>query len=386
MKKYSIYFPKSFLVEIDGLLSDLYSDQIKREHFLHFFYRLNYPGNKTGMVELPSEIRNDFGKYKSNSTRKWRFKEIIRICEERDISFSTTYSTDHHFSKSYGFTQNFLNKIYQAELELQACEVSEKTYKAIFYNYEKPSDPILLKHYNSIKELDIDLDQALSFVKTIKDKNQFLRIARDIDIIYNKERVLITEDIRTGRIFTSFNLMKKELREFCSFRGEKLKSLDLKSSQPFFLANILIKENPNNSGVKRFYNLIIHEDIYEWVLKRWGNIDTKSPVERRKFAKKQFFSYLYKKNNGSNGVQVMIKKEFPDVYEIIKQRKRILPLWEELQRIEADVFVGVVNQFVSDGCFIVHDQVYFKYSLESSVRSSLKNKFHSMGCFNYNLS
>lgn len=65
---------------------------------------------------------------------------------------------------------------------------------------------------------------------------------------------------KSNRITTLFTSKKRELRQFCKIDGEKLESLDLKSSQPYILAIHFLRKHPAES--KRFYNDVVHNDIY----------------------------------------------------------------------------------------------------------------------------
>ena len=380
MKKvYGIYFNAAFLAAIDIRLTDHYNEHIKREDFLHFFYLIET--SKENYVELPSNVRTKFGKYTKDNKRHWRFKEIVDICEKNDIIVSTSYSTDHKYCKSYGYTVDFVNSIFDLEVNFQFCEISEKLYHIIFNMFKAnkankvPSDKMLKQHYNLMLDIEIDLDKAIEYTKTL-DQSKFLRVVRQIINMYFKQGLFVVQDNKTGRIFSSFNMMKKELREFCTIEGTQLDSVDLTSSQPYFLSSILMKEHPNNKEVKRFYELIINNDLYEWV------IDKLKLNITRKEAKVMFFSYLYKKNNGTNEVQQIMMKEFNEVYELIKIKKRSEELWQTLQTVEADIFVSTANEMK---CLSVHDSVYFRQTDRRQVLECIDNKLQQTGFSNYKL-
>lgn len=386
-KNYGLYFTKGFITLTDELLIDSYSNELKREDFIHLFYILDRGRlNNSNAIELPSTIRNQFGSYGSTGKQVWKFPKLVKMCIDKNIIFDTTYSNyaGANYCKSYGFTQDFINKILDIEIEFQFCEISEKTYKIINRYYKPPTDPILLKHFNTISNLEIDLNKATTFAKTLNDI-KFLRVSRDISNIYNKDRILVIQDDRTKRLFTSFNMMKKELRSFCSFNGEQLISIDLKSSQPYLLASILLNKNPNNSEVKSFYELITKEDLYDWFMKQWNGFNTETYLESREVVKKMFFNYLYKENQGTNSAQVVMMEQFPEVYKLIKDKKRKERIWLTLQKLEADIFITVCNKFVNKGCLSVHDSLYFPQSIEEQVRTELDKRFHLNQLFNYYL-
>lgn len=379
--KYGLYFTKGFVTLIDELLEEYYK-VFNKEDFLHLFYLLEKSKETNGAVELPSGIREQFGR----KNGQWKFASLIRICEELDIIFSTSYSNyeNNNYCKSYGYTSNFISKLMNKELEFQFCEISEKTYNLIVKHYELPTDPILLEHYHTIEKLTIDLEKAEEFAKQFSGE-KFLRVVRDISTIYNKEHIIVTRDERTGRVFTSFNMMKKELRELCSYDGEKLISLDLKSSQPYLLASILLQENPDNPQVQEFYNLVTESDLYDWLIEQWDISEYIPTSEVRNSVKKLFFNYLYKKNQGTNSAQMLFQDKFPVIYELIKDKKRKEELWLTLQKLEASIFVEVANEYVSQGCLSVHDSLYFPESMREVVESSLRTRFLYFNLTRYDL-
>jgi hypothetical protein len=149
----------------------------------------------------------------------------------------------------------------------------------------------------------------------------FLRVVNGAADIYFKDVLYTVEDERTGRVFTTFNGIKKELRNICSYRGKEMMNIDLRSSQPYFLASILLKENPSSEDVKSFYNLVIEQDLYKWLGDQLGLYDIEG-ANMRDFLKKELFRYVYKDPRGNALAQDVIKREYPEVHSIIQRRKR----------------------------------------------------------------
>ncbi len=381
MKNYRLYFTKGFITLIDELLYEHYS-LIQKEDFLHFFYLIERKPDKDNMVALPSSIRESFG----TKNRQWKSKIIVDILEENNIITSTSYSNmkGKNYCKSYGYTNEFIEKVMETELDFILCDISDKTYEAIRKHYTIPTDPILLKHYETIKNLNINIDKATDFARQYAGE-RLLRVMREIITIHTKDKVIVVDDPRTARIFTSFNMMKKELRECCSFEGKELSSLDLKSSQPYLLSSILLNENPHEPEVQKFYELVTKGDLYDWLSEIWGFKDIFSYDEARDMSKKMFFNYLYKKNQGTNSAQMLFSTNYPVVYDLIKNRKRKEELWLSLQKLEASIFIPVANKFVSEGCLSVHDSLYFPEGLRGNIESSLHDRFNLLKLTNYNL-
>jgi hypothetical protein len=155
-------------------------------------------------------------------------------------------------------------------------------------------------------------------------------------------------------------------------------NIDLKSSQPYFLASILKKEYGDIDEVKDFYNLIIEKDLYNWIGDKLGLYDIEG-LNMRNFLKKELFRYIYKDPRGNVLAEDIIKKEFPLVHKIINERKKKTPLWLELQKVEADIFVDINKKFIKEGVYSVHDGLYFPLEISGEIFRDLTNNFRKKG-------
>lgn len=147
--------------------------------------------------------------------------------------------------------------------------------------------------------------------------------------LYDK-RIIAVEGEKGGRIFTNFNLIKRELRAFCTIDGVNLSYLDLKCSQPFLLASYLFQKYPEEA--KDFYNIVINDDIYLWFLKKWQDSGKSSylsfnPKENRKLpkyietrddAKIEFLKMIFKSSGETPQFEIIFKNEFPELYKKFK--------------------------------------------------------------------
>lgn len=385
-KKYGVYFNRSFTILVDELLSSYYTSKLKREDFFHFFYILqhtkNYAEKNTSMKELPRGIRSSFGKYIIDGKQIFKFKEIVDICESLDITVSSNYSNfeGNKYSKHYGFTTQFSDKILDRELEFVFCEMSSKTINTLKKRYHVPTTKTEKNQFKAISKLNIDIDKARTFLSTVSN-DKYVRYHDQISTIVNNDFIVSVQSENTGRTYTSFNLMKRELREFCTLNGESLDSLDLKSSQPYLVASILLKKNPYNREVLAFYNLVVNSDIYDWVIDKLNITSDDSRTD----AKKLFFSYLYKKNQGTTPVQNIMMKQYPEVYELIKDMKRKEDLWQTMQTLEADIFIKVADDFNKSNVLSVHDALYFPVSMKEEIKDALKHRFNELGLKDYKL-
>lgn len=384
MKEYSTYFSKTFIIEIDSILEKIYNDKITRSDFLYFFYLIDFFKNYDEKREYASfssfSIRKDFGRVKINNKIIWVLDKIIKTCIEKNIIECTGYSTSLHKTRKYRYTDSFLEKILNDNVDLTLEVFSEKTSKQLRKHYTVPTDKYLLKQYNLIKNrLNIDVKSAKEWALSQYKEgfltgNKYKNVERNINDLIKKDLIIVVKDEKTGRVYTTFNLMKRELRSFCTIDNISLRSVDLKSAQPFFLASHLLHKYPNSEEVKYFYDIITKEDIYMWLAEKLDNCV-------RDEAKVEFCRYLYKDNRGSCAAQEIIKNEFPFIYEYIKIFKRNNDMSIFLQNKEASIFMKVENKLVDRGCLSVHDSLYFRRDLDRvlvELDSSLtQNKYNN---------
>ncbi len=112
------------------------------------------------------------------------------------------------------------------------------------------------------------------------------------------------------------------------------------------------------------------------------------PDEFRDKSKVEFMRWLFSDARGMTEYDKAIQKEFPDIWEIVQDRKKRYKkvgsnYAVELQKIEATIFIDGIGDIFSEGVLSVHDSLYFKESLESEVREVLESSLIENGirCF-----
>ena len=407
-------FPLTFIFKIDEILSKHYSKQLKREKFyliIELIQRRSqqFPGIKTHLQKarlkseyLQSHIGRDYKKY---------FDILI---DENILKTDNRYIVGEK-CKDFWIDYKILNAVKMEDLFIDgSVEISDIVYRKIRKNLVAPEKGHLAYQFNLLMsdKFYFDFDEAESWLITqvrnglrcdSPKYNCYKRMMFDLQDKY----IITVEDEKTGRIFTNFNLCKRELRSFCYFRDlktgvlSKLKSLDLKSSQPFLLASQLLKENPDSTDCLNFYKTVVEDDIYNYFLKRfielngsttYKNYDgTICSIESRQDVKPEFLKVLFKGNAGFAALEKVFKEDFPEVFAFIKAKKdkgESNALAIELQFIEASIFLEAHRRIVKLGmdCLTVHDSLYFKDSNYDKVKSILTEVFIERGYSGFILS
>jgi uncharacterized protein YqcC (DUF446 family) len=395
-------FPDVFIIVIDTILSDVYNKPIPRKDYLSFFEMFEKIISRNINEEFTSmEINNNverikWGRIKVNGKMIWKLDLMLKTLKEKRILESTGYLANIPNSKGHSrrfyFTESFLNELDYSSFSIVYEEINDKIYQTLKNqkSYDE-SDP----QYQLLKSsrFTIDVDKCNEWlIETYKSnqisKESCLLNIRRVQDIFNKDIYVVK--INNGRVYSSFNSLKKELRQFCYIDGEPLSNCDLKSSQPFLLATYLINKYPKNGDVQSFFDIVVNRDIYTWLMTK-NNELFEEKIKGRDDCKPEFYRYLFKKTNkGVNNIQRIIQSVFPSMYNIIKNEKNSLAvegnnLANLLQSVEAKLFIPVCEEFVDRGCLSVHDSLYFKSGIEDEIRSGLEGKFGQFEIIKYKI-
>lgn len=394
MKNIKVRFTKAFLTKVDELLSDSYDDTYTKQDFLQLFFLLErymMSDKEHVWAKFSIEYVRDLFQRKHG---KRIVSGLIDIAIQKNILFATDYHFDVHDKASsrtreYRYTDYFLNEVLNEELSFITEDMSNSFYQRLQKN-NVPTKPHAKAQY--------DLLMSDRFKIDVIAASQWL-ISRAIDgeISLNKyhihQRVLLSlsdktgifcvEDDKTGRVYTNFSCMKKELRKYCTIDGEKLIGLDLKSAQPYLLASEML-DNNRCDDVERFYTTVTTNDLYSYL-----SLCTSTNYTRDE-SKTEFMRYLYSDNRGNVPYKDLMKELFQDVHQIVSDTKRKLMqngtnLALYLQKKESDIFIKGTAELIEEGLLTVHDSVYFKAGLESRTRDRLELQFRTFNKTNYTL-
>lgn len=411
-------FSLPFIREIDIKLKNIYSKRLSRERFFLLYElierkSMEYPEVTFRNIKarLKAEyIKNYLGKY---------YQEYIDISISHNIICSDNHYIVGKKSKDYWLNINLVNKIKLEELIMQEEILieDEKLFNKIKEIRKKDIDKKHWKLISFLNRIEFDETSAIQWLMNLVKNGFFINkdgidntrkfnvYQRMINDMIDKNWVCV-QDEKTGRIFHTFNLIKRELRNFCYVDGQKLVSSDLKSSQPYFLASRLIKMYPYNENIISFFNDITENDIYSLILDRYIQINGSNEYKEiilhkdkpfewitkefkdRNDIKPQFLKVLYKDNKGYASLVSVFKQYYPEVFKVITELKKTakeeLPLL--LQTDEAKVFITTFNNIKEEiWCLPVHDSLYVKEQDKQYMLDMLNYNFNKLYFNKYKL-
>ncbi|WP_074780453.1 hypothetical protein [Draconibacterium orientale] len=229
-------------------------------------------------------------------------------------------------------------------------------------------------------------------------------------------------DDNVGRFHSNLTNIKKELRHYITFDGQRLVNVDIKNSQPLFSQLLLSKNFYENESEPSIFNFphsfklispssnspsftimvvkmlqkLNNEDIGKYVsmvnsgqfYNQMSDLLFPNQAFEKKKVKMMFFKVLFSSNYVLGQPSAKDKKKFaesfPDVYQIFKliKRKNHTALAHILQRIESEVILRkVVSRIASEKpnlpIFTIHDSVATTVGDEKYVKNVMKEEIKS---------
>lgn len=233
-------------------------------------------------------------------------------------------------------------------------------------NYSPITFDIRKRLIDDLNYISIDIQKSVSILNEIdvpesKSKNAYSVEAIKLgDIFYNFDNF--------GRMHTNFTILKSDIRKECLFiDDETIEELDIRNSQPLFLALILSKniDKIDSEEYKFFKNCVVKGNIYQYFM-------DECDMMSRKNVKELMYKVLFGRNR-PNKENKIFKSLFPTIYKFIRVYKKnkgdYRTLAYLLQRSESNF---LFNKFVKalyeeiEGIklFTIHDSVSYpiKYS------------------------
>ncbi len=169
---------------------------------------------------------------------------------------------------------------------------------------------------------------------------QLKRHARQLAVArITGQRWHFATDRRTGRVFNNFTSLSKLLRPYALLDGKPCAEIDIRNSQPFFLAELY----PNQSAeARRFIETVCDGQFYETVNEASGS---PFPSNAREKLKKAVYSgILFGKRYTESILWSGFESRFPELSRIITDSKskghNLLAI--DLQRREARLMIKTV--------------------------------------------
>ena len=343
---------------------------------------------KTSTQIIPSDYVNIHSKDLAKLFGKNKVKKYINLLLENNIieveinpnTGKQTYLNDHR-AKGYRISPTlFLNKTFDDLSIYSNVTIKDETFKKdIKKKFKRPTTRELRYIYDILKSKTfiVDIKSAYNWIKTellngeitlvkaVHYKGQIDNLHKKL--IYCKKAKIKTDNDGNilednDRIYHNFILLKSELRQFCSINGDRLVGIDLKSSQPYILASLLVLEQPTNKGFIKFYDAVTKHDIYSYlIIINKLKLLNKTPKEYRRIIKDQFMRLFFSSNKGQ-----LYYSPDKNITEII-DNMRVLPGMskEEVIKINRNKVL-----FTKERLFWLKDGllVDFKYEFERTFQ------------------
>ena len=308
---------------------------------------------------LENEFLTKIENYSSHLHKSNKYKIIEKVDE-----IFVYHTTDFILNKKYRANKNDKTKNVRNVLSPIPIEIRAKLINDLNF--------ISINEVESLKLID----------QTIRDnRRKFLKNL--IMILKISEGDIFFKFDKHARLHSNFTNLKKAIRnDYLKIDGETIKSLDIKSSQPFFLAQILKKELLLNSDeeVKRFINIVENADIYQYFFIKHPTL-----FNDRSDVKPMMFKCLFDKRKYVHHYKDLFKSEFPAVFDYIENYYIIYGeyLWKTLQRMESKfifntIYPEIINRFKDIKLFTVHDSIHFPEKYQTEIEMIWNQKLASI--------
>lgn len=299
------------------------------------------------------------------------YRSIINYLKEEEILYvNEHYSYTKHFSKSYGFTDNFKSVEHKVEFQLKVSKSLsdvnklEKSIKERLSNDFKKLKVVCTPKLD-IKYKDKKGEEFYDFKKYLKDC--LYTFALDAGAIYYHWL--------GSNLYSNFTEISTFNRDKClSIDGDKMASKTIKSPLPLFLAK-WIKINGNiddHYEFTEYFENLIKDKFY-------SNLRNDYEANKNRYKKKDVNFHYSNKNvkvfvnevlfgdNGQDESNYSFYRRYPLIFDIIKDQDKLL-FRNELVELQSDfLFNVVVKRIYSEVDAVIiacEDQIYYseKYS------------------------
>jgi hypothetical protein len=330
----------------------------------------------------------DFPKYK-----EWLIKCGVLECDE-------SY-TPNEQSRLYKFTTKYKTKISGVYINKKSFINKISEMLTPFYNDALDNAELSIWFL----KLRIDKEKSLRHLerKYIEDKkqdeikanNKFNSGKINVERI-NDGVFFFNIDQTSGRLHTNLTNLQSDLRNFITYNGEKLVSLDFRNSQPFMglclfsekfwnnkvktqiTINTILNNTTNNltintptplmlaemksSDIDSYISLVCSGMFYDKIQEEMLNCANPITFKSRRELKSKVFSVIYAKNHYTGRIKTFLEENFHNVMSMFsfikKDNYKTLSLL--LQSIESELFVNRFAKRISERgivLFTIHDSI-----------------------------
>ncbi|MEI7491320.1 MAG: hypothetical protein WCK92_07975 [Bacteroidota bacterium] len=264
-------------------------------------------------------------------------------------------------SKDYVFNKNYLTYL-------------EEKKKSILDVKSPIPIPVRKKLLSDLKSVTItNYNEAIRFINEAIKNNRRKYLKNLIMITKLRDGDIFWDFDKHGRFHSNLTSLMKDIREnYLLIDGEPIRSLDIKTSQPFFLVQIMKREWLVNSDpeIQQFIKLVETGDLYNHFIQRYPDMFTD-----RKSVKPMVFKCLFDEEKYNHVYKELFRSEFPVVYEFIENYHGNYgePLWKTLQRMESQLIFGtiypiIISEIKGIKMFSVHDSIHYPEKYHGRVK------------------
>jgi hypothetical protein len=426
------YLPNN--LNLDAILSTLPPEfTYEKDNFLYLISQV------TERVSYTKDLVDGNGFISLNAQELQKKVRNYNVCMKYLVDNGVFYTDNHYIvgekAKGYCFTEQYEQKVKSLEITkpslIKQCgKKSEgEVTSAKSYNY-------LHKWFND--DINIDIEGALDYINEDLKANTLNKV-KNAMLKHNASYVAATKfhnkefsfsvDGTVGRLHTNLTNMKSELRNFITYNGKPLVSVDISNSQPCFagllldeafyspsklakndskitfsrlntylqstyLSNItdislyimLVKltESTDNKCFAKYLDVVQQGKLYSYIAERIEASEGTTLINHKEL-KSMIFNVLFSDNRFIGQADAKPKRIFraifPEVYEVFKLIKKndnsALPCI--LQAVEAKLMLDHVAKRISKEnkslpIFTIHDSIACPVGYEGYVASVIKEE------------
>lgn len=373
-----LYIPRDFLY-LKDTKKILYKNKILKTDYLmkiinDLIIKIIYndiPDNKVNLWSLI--LKENYGIY-------YNFY-IDYLIENNFMKLFSNYYTLKK-SKTYIINDDYIKDLIKVKISDNI--LLKKHNKTTFYKFITDSEnspiPITIQQRlrQDLYKVDIDHFNAIKYIEELKRNNKinthkYIKNIFSLNNIYNKNLYFIPDEY--GRIHTNFTILKKEIRKnYLTIDNLPVSEIDIRNSQPLFLAKLLINNNidRNNVEYKNYISLVSNGIIYEYFLDRYGELF----IDRNEI-KMMLYKVIYGKNNDKNKINLLFKNSFPNIYQFIKKykedNKSHKSISHILQKMESEFLFNNVIKEIYDvypniNIITIHDSIIYPVKYDKEIK------------------
>jgi len=294
--------------------------------------------------------------------------------------FITMISNYYVGKKAKTYKINFfeidkIKKVKTNDAILAKKSTKEYLMQSITEHCNSPIDPKIRKRLvDDLYHVHVDYDKSIDLLNDMKDKgnieiNKYYKNSHSIESI--KNHYLFFKFDEYGRFHTNFTILKKEIRQrFLNIDDDEIVEIDIKNSQPLFLALLLQEEmDPTDPEINNFIWLCREGLFYDHIMQSFTGLT-------RNDTKLLTYKVLFGHNGINSTENKIFKSLFPKIYEYILEYKKVNENYKfmahTLQGKESDfIFNKVVRELYEKipdiKLFTVHDSISVPMKYEKRV-------------------